>query len=115
MPRPKSQPRSRLPTSIGFRLDAEEMRVLAGRAAQIGVSAHTLAKYYVKEALQEAEERAVIKEKLEQLQLEVAASRSDLASATEVILRSSDNLDNKDIADWVKRHLNLPCSRSPTP
>lgn len=113
MPKARKTRSSQPPTTVGFRLEPEAMQVLVARAAQLHISPHRLAQRYVTEALTEAVERSVLLEKMNLLQDEVAASRGDLALATRAILRATDNLDDKEITEWVTKNLNLPCSRSP--
>ena len=55
------------PPTVGFRLDDGSRRVLAQRADALGVSPHELARHYVVESLQEAEERAALREAILQL------------------------------------------------
>ena len=103
-----------VPTSIGFRLEESSRQVLAERAARLGVSPHELARYYVLQALNEAEERRVQRENMETLQREIAAGRKDLSIATWAILQASGKIKEDEASSWVKTNLNLPCSPSPS-
>ncbi|MEI6075991.1 MAG: hypothetical protein WCS94_10480 [Verrucomicrobiota bacterium] len=113
MPKQKSPPVNIVPTSIGFRLEETSRRILAKRAAQLGVSPHELARYYVMEALNAADERRALRESLEALHRTMVASREDVAIATEAILQNTGKMIDEDVFAWVKRNLKMPCSRSP--
>jgi hypothetical protein len=114
MPKASNKPRSQVPTSIGFRLDAQSLQVLTTRAAQLDVSAHELARHYVIEALYGAQIHRELPELLQALRQEIAANRGDLAAATRVILQATKNVRDKEAVEWVTNNLNQPCSQSPT-
>lgn len=92
---------------IGFRLNSEERQELINRATAQGISAHLLAKKYVVSALHDdvSKENA---EQLEELRRELAATREDLALATETLLQRRGATEPEKAAKWVRENLNLP-------
>ena len=98
---------------IGFRLDEASRRILAQRAAQLGVSPHALARHYVLEQLGEAEDREMLREEVTALRSELTALRADLALAVEALLVSAGKVPPAEAQTWVSQ--NLPCSPSPAP
>ena len=109
MPRPrllpKTQPELLSPATIGFRLDPASSRVLAERAAQLGVSPHELARHYVVELLQEPAERAALRTAFEQLHQNLQQFRSDFAFAVEAILTSAGQVPKDEARTWVEKSL----------
>lgn len=108
MPRPS--PLSRLspellsPATISFRLDDPSSRVLAERATRLGVSPHELARHYVLEILQQAEERAALREAVVALHKEITGFREDIALATEALLASAGKVTDQEAHAWVEEH-----------
>ena len=93
---------------IGFRLSSEEARELGVRASALGISAHLLARSYVTSALRGDDANKENTEQLEELRRELAATREDLALATEALLQRRGATEPEKAAKWVKENLNLP-------
>lgn len=110
--------KSRAPESqvISFRVDAEEFRILAARAASLGVSPHALARFYVSEALLAAMQLSDLGSAVLALQTEVAGQRGDLALSMQALLSSAGKTSAKEAEAWVEKCLNRrpPCSPSQT-
>src|ERR1700722_11849363 len=84
------------PATVGFRLDERCRRVLGERAARLGVSAHDLARHYLIECLEEAEERSAVRESIVQLRRELLETRKDIAISVEAILASAGSVSATD-------------------
>jgi hypothetical protein len=91
--------------SISFRLDEESAKVLSMRANKLGVSRHELARHYVCEILQEAEERAVLRLAMDSIRIGLEETREDLALAVEAILTSAGKVDPREARAWISKHL----------
>ena len=107
MPRKKKLPGLRTdpwaPVSVGFRLGDEESRRLLGqRAARLGVSPHDLAREYVREMLQEREERAVLRAALGELHEQLQQFRADFAFAVQALLTSAGKVSEGQAKRWVE-------------
>ncbi len=102
---PTPQPERLTPATIGFRLDPDSSRVLAERAARLGVSPHDLARHYVVELLHEREERAALRAAFEQLHQNLQQFRSDFAFAVEAVLTSAGQVPEDEARTWVKKSL----------
>jgi hypothetical protein len=87
---------------IGFRLDDSSNRLLAKRAAKMGISVHALAKLYVLDALEANAERQQMLARLENLHLGVLGLRSDLATSIKAILTNVGSLDVKEVDAWIR-------------
>jgi hypothetical protein len=109
MPRKKlptiAAPEISAPATIGFRLDETSLRVLCQRAARLNVSPHELARHYVEGVLQEAEERAVVRDAFAQLQENLNHFRRDFAVAVEALLTSAGTVSEEDARQWVSEGL----------
>ena len=109
MPRKKTPPASGsapiAPTNISFRLDETSIRLLCQRAARLNVSPHELARHYVEEVLQEAEERAVVRDAFAQLQENLNHFRRDFAVAVEALLTSAGTVSEEEARKWVSEGL----------
>jgi len=111
--REKSLPKTKAPephapstaATIGFRLDPANSRLLAGRAAQLGVSPHELARHYVVELLQQHAERAALRTAFEQLHQNLHQFRSDFAFAVEALLTSAGQVPKDEAQAWVEKSL----------
>lgn len=106
-PRKTTTRKSRLDV-IGFRLSAEDALELGKRATALGISAHLLARSYVVSALRGDDNSKDNAEQLEDLHRELAATREDLALATEVLLQRRGSTEPEKATKWVKENLNLP-------
>ena len=93
---------------IGFRLSAEDTLELGNRATALGISAHLLARSYVASALRADDNNRDNAEQLEELRREQAATRGDLALATEALLQRRGATEPEEAAKWVEENLNLP-------
>ena len=102
---PTSQPERLTPATIGFRLDLDSSRVLAERAARLGVSPHELARHYVVELLHESEERAAFRTAFEQVQQNLEQFRNDFAFAVEALLSSAGKVSKEEARTWVAKSL----------
>lgn len=92
-------------TTICFRLDAETRRVLDERAARLNLSPHDLARRYVMEVLQEAEERAALREAVTILNDHWEHFRGDFALAMEALLVSAGKVSVADARHWIEKCL----------
>jgi len=90
---------------IGFRLDPANNRLLAERAAQLGISPHELARHYVLELLQQHEERAALRTAFEELHQNLHQFRSDFAFAVEALLTSAGQVPKDEAQTWVEKSL----------
>src|SRR5262245_30136393 len=95
-----------IPSTIGFRLDEESLRLLQQRALRLGVSRHELARHYLVETLSEKEERALLRQAIFQLSQELQGLRQDLSLAAEALLASAGQVTDKDAHRWAKGNLN---------
>ena len=93
------------PATIGFRLDEEPRRVLAERAAGLGVSPHALARQYVLEILGEGEERVALHHALKTLIEEAGQTHESLALGIEALLSSAGKVSEDNARAWVDQHL----------
>ena len=91
--------------TVGFRLDEASYRVLAERAARLGVSVHALARNYVFEMLQSTEERTVLRDALLGLQQKVERIQGDVATATEALLITAAKIKPEEAQAWVNENL----------
>ena len=98
-----------MPSTVGFRLDPESGRALAARAAALGVSPHELARSYVIEVLQEAEERAALREAVQELNGKLLRFRADFVVAIEALLVSAGKVEDSSARAWVDKHFKEPC------
>ena len=89
-----------------FRLEPDEARVLAERAARLGVSPHELARHYVVEALAASGELAALSAALDALHLDVRGLRQDLTLSVEALLASAGEVNEKQAHAWVEASLN---------
>ena len=92
--------------NISFRLQPDEIHVLAERAARLGVSRHELARHYVVEALAAAEELAAVGAAVSALHHEMLGLRQDLALSVEALLASAGEVSEKQAHTWVEASLN---------
>ncbi len=88
--------------NVAFRLDAESCRILMGRAARLHISHHKLARQYVLEVLQEAEERVVLREKVQELNATLERFRINIAFSVESLLVSAGKVNQSDARNWVR-------------
>ncbi len=102
------------PATVGFRLDAESRRVLMGRAKQLKVSPHELARHYVILMLHEAEERAMLREDTLELRRALIQLREDVATTAEALLVAAGEVSEEQAHAWVEEHFKESCSRSPS-
>ena len=99
---PGAPPELFTPATITFRFDdPEERRVLAERAAQLGVSPHELARHYVREILQQAEEREALREAIKQLNKNQRQFHKDFAFAVQALLTSAGKVSSQKAEAWV--------------
>lgn len=104
-PLPTATPELLAPAILSFRLDDTARRVLAERAAQLGVSPHELARYYVIELLQAPEERAALRAACEQVHQNLQQFRHDFAFAVEALLTSAGQVPKEQARTWVEKSL----------
>lgn len=91
--------------AINFRLqDEESWRVLSARAEALGVSPHQLARRYVIEVLQEAQERAALRAAVVELRQQVIGLREDIALATEALLARAGKVTDEKARAWVEEN-----------
>lgn len=90
------------PGTIGFRLDAEAHRALAGRAARLGLSPHALAKLYVMDMLQQDENRADLADGLRVCIKMLDRLRQNVLSTA--ILVASGRCTEKEARAWVEEN-----------
>ena len=93
-----------VPEVVSFRLDEASRLVLGQRAAALDVSVHELARRYLIEVLQEAEERVALREAVVALHKEVSGSREDIALAVEALLTSAGKVSDHEAHAWVEEH-----------
>jgi hypothetical protein len=90
---------------IGFRLDEQSERILTERARRLQTSPHLLAREYVLEILQQAEERAALREAICELYRAQQQFRSDFAFAVEALLTSAGEISQDEARRWVEKSL----------
>lgn len=114
LPRPGAAPSPdgkarRQPTPVtSFRLDPDELELLAERAAHLGVSPHELARHYVVEALVASEELAAVGAAVNALLYQMQGLRQDLAFSVEALLASAGEVNDEQARGWVAANLNRP-------
>ena len=104
---PGAQPDLFSPSVISFRLDDQSSQVLSERAARLGVSPHELARQYVLEILQQAEERAVLRGALQQLCENQKQFHADFAFAVQALLTSAGKVPTEKAEAWVAASIHL--------
>lgn len=92
------------PACIGFRLDESDRQLLAQRAAQLGLSPHALARSHVLELLHAPEDRARLRQAVQQLDQELKALHADLLAIAEALLVSAGHVTDKDARAWMERN-----------
>ena len=85
------------PSTVGFRLDPERGCILAERAAALGVSPHELARRYLIEVLEEAEERAALRQAVTTLNGNLLKFRDEFIFALEAVLASAGKVERAEI------------------
>lgn len=121
MKRPAKEPTEDKPSdNVGFRLDPELSKALAGEAAQRKMSRHILARDYVvdalkaKETLQDTlEALGKLREEVQGMRREVKFLRQDLALATESLLHSAGQISPDDASKWATENLNVNWKEGP--
>ena len=121
MKRPDKEPTEDKPSdNVGFRLDPELSKALAGEAAQRKMSRHILARDYVvdalkaKETLQDTlEALGKLREEVQVMRREVKFLRQDLALATESLLHSAGRISPDDASQWAAENLNVNWKEGP--
>ena len=91
----------RTPGAICFRLDEKSFRALAHRADRLGVSSHELARSYVLQLLEEAQERAAWRAAAAELHHALVDLREHLALSVEALLVTAGKVDKADARAWV--------------
>ena len=104
---PTPEPDLFSPAVISFRLDDQSSRVLAERAARLGRSPHELARHYVLEILQQAEERAALREAIQQLNQNQRQFHADFAFAVQALLTSAGKVSSEKAEAWVAASIHL--------
>ena len=92
------------PSTVGFRLDPEHGCILAGRASALGVSPHELARRYLIEVLEEAEERAALRQAVTTLNGNLLRFRDEFIFALEAVLASAGKVEKADVRVWIDEH-----------
>ena len=103
------------PEMVGFRLDAASRRLLAQRAAALGVSSHDLARHYVVERLQYPQGVLELMQGLQALYQELREARIDVALGIEALLSRAGRVSETDARAWVAENYRAACSPSPPP
>ena len=119
--RSSSGPRALITTS--FRLEEASQRVLAERAAALGVSPHELARRYVLESLKPvpsppdrpSHDPAELLEGLQAVYYHLLETRKDLALAVEALLSRAGQVSEAEAHAWVRENYPAACSPSPAP
>jgi hypothetical protein len=89
---------------ISFRLDEDNQRILAERAAELGVSAHELARFYVTEALRGQQGPPAVIMGLSGLLEGLVHLRADLLLAVEALLASAGKASPEEAIAWIKEN-----------
>lgn len=105
MPKRKSAEDSEPRDTIMFRFTGPESVLLAERAAQLGKSQNLLARQYLVEALQDADDHESLLQAVNALSQEVHALRKDLALTTAALLSSAGKISPEQAKTWVKTNL----------
>jgi hypothetical protein len=92
------------PATVGFRLNPEHGCILAGRASALGVSPHELARRYLIEVLEEAEERAALRQAVTTLNGNLLKFRDEFIFALEAVLASAGKVERADVRAWIDEH-----------
>ena len=104
---PGAQPDMFFPAIISFRLDEQSSRVLGERAARLDLSPHELARHYVLELLEQSEERAALREALQQLVQNQQKFHADFAFAVQALLTSAGKVSSEKAEAWVAASIHL--------
>lgn len=104
--RATEMPRKRRVSTIGFRLEAQEIAILSERAEKLGVSPHELARSYVLELLGASEERTALREGVVTLHNVIGLLREDLALSVEALLISAGKVSEEQARKWAEENLN---------
>lgn len=100
MPRKITRPRAPR-ICVGFRLDEESHRVLTERAANLKVSPHELARFYVLQILQEEQERTALHDAVAGLHQQLIQQREDFLLGLEALLASAGKATAEEAHAWI--------------
>ncbi len=90
---------------LSFRLDLETKKLLDYRAAQLGQKPSSLARELLEESLDDQAQIPLLKKKINSLEKSISELRTDLATATEVLLAASGKVSPAGAKDWVEANL----------
>jgi hypothetical protein len=103
--RPKTAPDEPLPPiTIGFRLDAASLHLLAAEADKQELSLHEVARRWVLERLENPVDTPAWKEAFDNLHMHVERTRQDFALGFEALLASAGKVTEEDALAWADRN-----------